>query len=56
MDYRTATVIVAVDKQSTEIANSVFVHKAPEDIGAGDQGFMDMPLMKTYLKPITICP
>jgi len=40
MDYRTATVIVAVDKQSTEIANSVFVHKAPEDIGAGDQGLM----------------
>lgn len=40
MDYRTATVIVAIDRQSPEIAHSVHVNKAPEDIGAGDQGFM----------------
>jgi S-adenosylmethionine synthetase len=40
MDHRTATIIVAVDKQSLEIASSVFINKAPEDIGAGDQGLM----------------
>ena len=40
MDYKTATIIVAVDKQSHEIASSVHVNKADEDIGAGDQGLM----------------
>jgi S-adenosylmethionine synthetase len=27
MDYKTATIIVAIDKQSPEIANSVYVNK-----------------------------
>jgi len=40
MDYKTATIIIAIDRQSPEIANSVHVNKAPEDIGAGDQGLM----------------
>jgi S-adenosylmethionine synthetase len=40
MDHKTATVIVAVDRQSSEIANSVHVNKSEEDIGAGDQGLM----------------
>lgn len=40
MDYKVATVIVAIDKQSPDIAQSVHLHKAPEDIGAGDQGLM----------------
>eukprot|EP00919_Chromeraceae_sp_WS-2016_P037796 GHVR01090261.1.p2 GENE.GHVR01090261.1~~GHVR01090261.1.p2 ORF type:complete len:100 (+),score=17.65 GHVR01090261.1:113-412(+) len=40
MDYKNATIIVNVDRQSPQIANSVHINKNDEDIGAGDQGFV----------------
>jgi S-adenosylmethionine synthetase len=41
-DYRTCSVVVSVGEQSPEIAESVHGQrrKAPEEIGAGDQGHM----------------
>jgi len=40
LDYKTAQVLICVDKQSSEIANSVHVGKNDEELGAGDQGLM----------------
>ena len=40
MDAKTATIIISIDRQSHEIANSVHVNKEEENIGAGDQGLM----------------
>lgn len=39
-DYKTCNLLMAVDKQSTDIANGVWVEHKDDDIGAGDQGLM----------------
>jgi S-adenosylmethionine synthetase len=39
-DFKTATVIVHIEQQSQEIAESVHLNKKEEDVGAGDQGLM----------------
>lgn len=39
-DFRTCNVLTAIEKQTSEIADSVHRGKPDEDIGAGDQGLM----------------
>lgn len=39
-DYKTASIIIAIEEQSVDIAQAVHVNKPLEEMGAGDQGIM----------------